>query len=53
LCLILGADRFSREDTRETLDYSNQLESYGVSFKSLTEPYMDFAGIFKDATLAK
>ena len=52
-CVLFWAlDRFSREGTRETLHYLNQLESYGVSFKSFTEPYMDSAGIFKDAIIA-
>lgn len=44
-------DRFSREGTRETLNYLNQLEHDGVSFVSFTEPYMNSLGVWRDAVL--
>jgi DNA invertase Pin-like site-specific DNA recombinase len=52
-------DRFSREGTRKTIFYLQQLDDYGILYKSFTEQYLDSTGIFKDviisilATLAK
>jgi DNA invertase Pin-like site-specific DNA recombinase len=45
-------DRFSREGVLPTLQYLNQLTSYGVGYRSYTEPYLDSCGIFKDAVVA-
>jgi DNA invertase Pin-like site-specific DNA recombinase len=45
-------DRFTREGALQTLQYLNQLSSYGVGFRSFTEPYLDSCGIFKDAVIA-
>ena len=59
LVLFWSLDRFSREGTRPTIRYIEQLEGYGVSIKSYIEPFLDTCGIFKDviisllATLAK
>lgn len=44
-------DRFSREGTRETLNYLHQLESVGVAFVSYTEPYVNSLGIWRDAII--
>ncbi len=52
LLLFWALDRFSREGTRKTLYYLSMLESYGVSFKSFTEQYIDSSGIFKDAIIS-
>lgn len=34
-------DRFSREGIRKTIHYLQQLDGYGVRFKSYTESYLD------------
>ena len=51
LVLFWALDRLSREGVLPTLQYLNQLESYGVGFRSFTEPYFDSCGIFKDAVI--
>jgi len=57
--LFWSLDRLSREGVRETISYLQTLESYGVTYKSYSEQYIDSSGIFKDviisilATLAK
>ncbi len=59
LLLFWSLDRFSREGVRQTIGYLQILESYGVTYKSYSEQYIDSSGIFKDviisilATLAK
>lgn len=52
LVLFWSLDRFSREGTRPTIKYLEQLESYGISFKSYTEQYIDSCGIFKDVVIS-
>lgn len=51
MVLFWSLDRFSREGALPTLQYLNQLESFGVGYKSYTEQYMDSTGIFKDAII--
>ncbi len=57
--LIWALDRLSREGTLATLRYLEQLEHYGVRWRSFTEPWVDSAGAFREvvisllATLAK
>ncbi|MEM6837870.1 MAG: recombinase family protein [Cyanobacteria bacterium P01_C01_bin.120] len=41
LVLFWSLDRFSREGIRKTINYLQQLDGYGVRFKSLTEPLLD------------
>jgi DNA invertase Pin-like site-specific DNA recombinase len=59
LLLFWALDRFTREGTLATLKYLELLESYGVRWRSFTEPWLDSAGPFRDvvisliATLAK
>ena len=59
LVLFWALDSFLRQGVLDTLQYFNRLESYGVSYKSFTEPFFDSCGIFKEtvvvimATLAK
>jgi DNA invertase Pin-like site-specific DNA recombinase len=59
LLLFWSLDRFSREGTRKTIFLLQQLDDYGVLYKSYSEQYLDSSGIFKDviisilATLAK
>lgn len=50
--LFWALDRLTREGALATLQYLNQLSSYGVGFRSFTEPYLDSCGIFKDAVIA-
>jgi DNA invertase Pin-like site-specific DNA recombinase len=50
--LFWSLDRFSREGVAQTLRYLQLLESWGVGFRSFTEPYLDSLGVFKDAILA-
>jgi hypothetical protein len=37
----LARDRLSREGVYQTLRHLNRLESYGIGFRSFTEPYFD------------
>jgi DNA invertase Pin-like site-specific DNA recombinase len=50
--LFWSLDRFSREGALPTLQYLNQLDSWGVGYKSFTEQYLDSTGIFKDAIVS-
>lgn len=52
LVLFWALDRFSRQGVLDTLQHFNRLESYGVSYKSFTEPFFDSCGVFKDVVLA-
>jgi DNA invertase Pin-like site-specific DNA recombinase len=52
IVIFWSLDRLSREGTSQTLNYLNQLSSYGVCFRSYTEQYLDSCGAFKDAVLA-
>lgn len=52
LLLFWSLDRLSREGVSQTLDYLNRLQSWGVGFRSFSEPYLDSLGVFKDAVLA-
>lgn len=49
--LFWSLDRFTREGVLETLQYLQQLTSYGVAFKSFTELYLDGTGLFRDAII--
>ena len=50
--LFWSLDRLTREGAFETLQRLNTLSSYGVGFRSFTEPYLDSCGVFKDAIIA-
>jgi len=52
LVLFWSLDRFTREGTRATIKYMEQLESYGINFKCYTEQYIDSCGIFKDVVIS-
>ena len=52
IVVFWALDRFTREGALETLQYLNMLSSYGVGYRSFTEPYLDSCGIFKDAVIA-
>jgi DNA invertase Pin-like site-specific DNA recombinase len=45
-------DRLTREGTLATLKYLEILESYGVRWRSLTEPWIDSAGSFRDVIIS-
>ena len=52
LVLFWSLDRFSREGALPTLQYLNQLQGWGVGYKSLTEQYLDSVGLFQDAIIS-
>jgi DNA invertase Pin-like site-specific DNA recombinase len=52
LLLFWALDRLSREGALRTLQHLDRLESYGVGFRSYTEPYFDSCGIFKEAVVS-
>lgn len=52
MVLFWALDRLSREGVYQTLQHLNRLESYGVAFRSFTEPYFDSCGVFKEAVIA-
>jgi DNA invertase Pin-like site-specific DNA recombinase len=45
-------DRFSREGVAETHMYLKRLDDAGVRFRSLTEPFLDSCGMFRDAVIS-
>lgn len=51
IVLFWSLDRFSREGVYETLQHLQRLSSYGVSFRSFTELYLDTCGMFKEAVI--
>ena len=52
IVIFWSLDRFSREGVRKTIHHLERLESYGVTFKSYTEQYLDGTGLFKDAIIS-
>lgn len=52
IVLFWSLDRFSREGVLETLQHLQQLNSYGVNWRSFREPYLDSCGVFRDAVLS-
>ena len=50
--LFWSLDRLTREGTLATLKYLELLESYGVRWRSLTEPWIDSAGPFRDVIIS-
>ena len=52
IVLFWALDRFSRQGVLQTLKHLEQLDSYGVAWRSLSEEYLDSLGAFKDAVLA-
>jgi DNA invertase Pin-like site-specific DNA recombinase len=52
LLLFWSLDRMTREGALPTLRYLEQLSSYGVKFRSFTEPYLDTLGGFGEAVVA-
>lgn len=52
LLVFWALDRVSREGTLPTLRYLELLESYGVRWRSLTEPWIDSAGPFREVIIS-
>jgi len=52
IVLCWALDRFSREGAIGTMKALQELDGYGVSFKSYTEPYIDTLGVWRDAVIA-
>jgi DNA invertase Pin-like site-specific DNA recombinase len=52
LVVFWSLDRFTREGTLRTLKYLELLEHYGVHWRSLTEPWIDSAGPFRDVVIS-
>jgi DNA invertase Pin-like site-specific DNA recombinase len=52
LLMFWALDRFTREGTLATLKYLELLESYGVRWRSFTEPWIDSAGPFRDVVIS-
>jgi DNA invertase Pin-like site-specific DNA recombinase len=52
LVLFWALDRFSREGVRETINYLDLFEKYGIDFVSYTEQFLDSTGMFKDAIIS-
>ena len=50
--LFWALDRLSREGVWETHQYLARLDSYGVRFRSYSEPYLDSCGIFREAVIS-
>jgi DNA invertase Pin-like site-specific DNA recombinase len=49
--LFWSLDRLSREGVLETLQHLQRLTSYGVTWRSFTEQYLDSTGIFREAVI--
>lgn len=52
MILFWSLDRFSREGSRRTIFLLQQLDDYGVAYKSFSEQYIDSSGIFRDAIIS-
>ena len=52
MLIFWSLDRFTREGALATLKYLELLESYGVRWRSFTEPWLDTTGPFKEAIIS-
>jgi DNA invertase Pin-like site-specific DNA recombinase len=52
MVLFWKLDRFSREGTRKTLQYLQQLDDWKVGWRSFQEPYFDSCGAFRDVVIS-
>jgi DNA invertase Pin-like site-specific DNA recombinase len=50
--LFWSLDRLSREGALETLQHLQRLTTYGVAYRSFTEPYLDSLGAFRDGVIS-
>jgi DNA invertase Pin-like site-specific DNA recombinase len=52
-CLLFWSlDRLTREGTFQTLKYLNRLTDLGITYCSLTEPYINSHGVFGDVVVS-
>ena len=52
LLLFWKLDRFSREGTRKTLGHLTRLDSWGVQWRSFSEPFFDSCGVMRDVVIS-
>ena len=52
MILFWALDRLTREGMLATLQYLDQLEKWGIKYKSYTEPHIDSLGPFNDIFLS-
>jgi DNA invertase Pin-like site-specific DNA recombinase len=52
LLLFFKLDRLSREGVRQTLVHLTRLDSYGVAWRSFSEPFFDSIGIMRDVVIS-
>ena len=52
LLIFWSLDRLTREGTLSTLKYLDLLENLGVRWRSLTEPWINSAGPFRDVVIS-
>lgn len=50
--LFWSLDRFSREGSRQTLNYLTKLDNFKVKWHSYTEEYISSLGVFADAIIS-
>src|SRR3974390_1709825 len=50
--LFWSLDRLSREGALETLQHLQRLTTYGIAYRSFTEPYLDSLGAFRDGVIS-
>jgi len=50
--LFWSLDRLSREGSSKTTLILNELDGYGIQWKSFTEQYLDTCGIFKEMVIS-
>jgi DNA invertase Pin-like site-specific DNA recombinase len=50
--LFWSLDRLSREGALETLQHLQRLTTYGIAYRSYTEPYLDSLGLFRDGVIS-
>ena len=52
MILFWSLDRFSREGARRTIFLLQQLDDYGVMYRSYTEAFIDSSGVFRDVIIS-
>lgn len=52
MVLFFALDRLTRQGARMTIHYLQMFDSFGVSYKSYTEEFIDTSGIFKDVVIS-
>lgn len=52
ILLVWSLDRFTREGTVKTINYLQELNNYGVAFRSFKERHLDTTGPYKEIIIA-